>query len=59
MKQLHNENLIALVGGQSTGDSFAAGFCLGAEIATMIAPNPVTGVVTIGCLGYGLFKLFW
>ena len=56
MKQISAENMLAVNGGQGT---YVDGFCAGAAIATLIAPNPVSGAVTTACLIKELYDLFW
>ena len=36
------------------GGDFIDGFCAGAAIALLIAPNPAAGAVTVGCALYAL-----
>ena len=53
MKNLSLEKMETIEGG-----TFLGGFCAGAAIATLIAPNPITGVVNIGCIGYAIGSEF-
>lgn len=47
MEKLHIQQMEKLVGGRS---KFIDGFCTGAGIASLVAPNPFTASVAGACL---------
>jgi hypothetical protein len=50
MKNLELNQMDSIQGG-----SWGGWFCAGAYVASVVAPNPVTGAAALGCAIYGLF----
>ncbi|HNW97121.1 MAG TPA: hypothetical protein PKK00_01760 [Bacteroidales bacterium] len=53
MQNLSYEKMQTIEGG-----TFLGGFCAGVAIASLVAPNPVTGVLGVGCIGYAIGSEF-
>lgn len=50
MKALELQNLETIFGGDEDRSAFIDGLCVGAGIATLIAPNPVSATIAGACI---------